>query len=84
MLYNRPDLMQDVNRLSSHDDASYVPALKSINHLIRYLTGCPHHHIMYPADHDGTTTHELSQEVSPGKLHSQSISNGLVAFADYG
>ena len=37
---------------------------------------------MYPPDLDVTTTHDLYREVSPDYLHSQKISNGLVAFSD--
>ena len=82
MQYTRPDLMYDVNRLSSNYSDPSEPALQGINLLVCYLAILPHRPIMYPAVLYGTTTHDLRQEVSPGEFYSQNISNGLVDFSD--
>ena len=74
--------MYSVNRISIHVAAPYTPEFQGIEHLIRYLDGCPHCPIIYTVVIDGNTTHDLGQEVSPGKFHSQKISNVLVAFLD--
>ena len=84
MQYTLPDLMYDVNLLSIHYSFISSPDFQGINHLTRSLSGCPHFPIMYPDIIDGTTIHDLRQEVSPSEFHSQHISNGLVDFVDGG
>ena len=74
--------MYAVNRLSSHDYAPSAPIFQGINNLIRYLAGCPNYTIMYATGLDGTTIHDLHQEVYPVEFHSQKIYNGLITFAD--
>ena len=80
MLYTCPDILYDVNLLSSLYFVPSAPAFHGTKYLICYLSVCPHRPIMYPAYLKGTTTHDLRQEVSPGDFHSQNISNGLDFF----
>ena len=72
--------MYAVNRLSSHDAVPSAPVFQGITHVICYISVWSHHTIMYPSGIDGTTTHEVYQQIFPGKLHSQNISHGLDAF----
>ena len=82
MQYTLPDIMFAFNYLSIHACSQSASSFQGIKYIIRYLSVCPYHSIMYPAVLDVTTTHGLRQEVSPGKFQSQNISNGLVAFED--
>ena len=81
MKYTRPYLRHAVSHLSRRDSAPSSPSFKDRKHQIRYLTVFPHFPIMYPAVLDGTTTHDLHEEVSLGEYNSENISNVLVAFA---
>ena len=76
--------MDDVSYLSSHTSDPSDPAFQGIKNLIFYPDGCPCRPIIYPCSVDGTTTHDIHQEVSPGGLHYQKISNGLIDFEDCG
>ena len=76
--------MYAVNRVSSHASAPSVPDFEGIKRLIHFLDGCSHCTIMYPTGLDGTTTHDLCQEVSPGNFQSQKISSDLVDLVDGG
>ena len=84
MQYTLPDIMYDVNCISRHESSPSASYFQGINQLIHYLSGYPHCPIMYPDGLYGTTTHDLCQEVSSGKFHSQHISNVLVTFSDGG
>ena len=84
MQYTRPDLMYTANHMSSYNDAPYTPVFKGINNLIHYVAGFPRLPAVYPSGLDITTTHELSQEVSPVNFYSQNIFNDLVSFTDGG
>ena len=79
-----PYLMYAVNYIYGHDSPPSAQAFQRIKHFILYLDDCQHRSIMYDAILDGTTTHEIRQEVSPCDFHSKKISNGLVSFADGG
>ena len=84
MQYTRADIMYDVKYLSRNYYSSSESSFQGIKQLIWYLYGFTHLPIMYPSGLDGTTTHDLRQEVSPGDFHYQKIPNGLVDFADGG
>ena len=84
MQYICPDIMYAVNRLSNHNSAPSSPAFKGIKKFIRCLSGFPHCPTMYPSGIDGTNTHDIHQDIYPGELHYQKISNGLVDFVDGG
>ena len=82
MQYNCPDIMCAFSSLSSYAYDPSAPTFQGFKHLVRYLVRCPCHPIIYPSAIDGTKTHVLLQEVSPGNFYSQNITNGLVSFSD--
>ena len=84
MQYTRPDLMYAVKCLSRNDSSPSDSAFQCRKDLIWNLSGFPYLPIIYTYGIDGTNTHNLRQEVSPGDFHSKNISNCLVDFADGG
>ena len=76
--------MYVVNRLSSHVSDPSATAFQIIKNLIRCLSVFPHLHIMFITGIDGNTIYDHRQELYPGKLYPQKISNGLVGFVDVG
>ena len=72
------------NNIYSYAATPSATEFQGIKHLIRNITGFPHHTITYPSILDDTKTHKQCQESPPDDFHSHNISNGLVAFADDG
>ena len=72
--------------LSTVSQAMMVPHLQQSYKVpitsIRYLSICPYQPIMHPTIIDGTTTHDLLQDISLGNFHSQKLTKGIVTFKD--
>jgi hypothetical protein len=76
--------MYFLNRLTPFAAYPSRPLFQLIKKLMRWLAGCPHRPIFYPAGIDVNGSHELKQEVSVGQFRDATLSNNLAMFADGG